>query len=68
MSIKMFVGEVNTQTNSITSYCTNVINGMTEIQTVLSKIILEPSLQGHTYDSAKNYFKTAYLPAIRGLF
>ncbi|WP_413487713.1 T7SS effector LXG polymorphic toxin [Carnobacterium divergens] len=66
MSIKMFVGEVNTQTNSITSYCTNVINGMTEIQTVLSKIILEPSLQGHTYDSAKNYFKTAYLPAIRG--
>ncbi|MFS7207486.1 T7SS effector LXG polymorphic toxin [Carnobacterium divergens] len=66
MGIKMFVGEVNTQTNSITSYCTNVINGMTKIQTVLSKIILEPSLQGHTYDSAKNYFKTAYLPAIRG--
>ncbi|WP_167736841.1 hypothetical protein [Carnobacterium divergens] len=54
MGIKMFVGEVNTQTNSITSYCTNVINGMTKIQTVLSKIILEPSLQGHTYDSAKN--------------
>ena len=66
MGIKMFVGEVNTQTSSIKSYCTNIMNGMTKIQTVLSKIILEPSLQGNTYDSAKNYFKTAYLPATRG--
>lgn len=66
MGIKMFVGEVNTQTSSIKSYCTNIINGMTKIQTVLSKIILEPSLQGNTYDSAKNYFKTAYLPVTRG--
>lgn len=54
MGIKMFVGEVTTQTSSIKSYCTNIMNGMTKIQTVLSKIILEPSLQGHTYDSAKN--------------
>lgn len=66
MGIKMFVGEVNTQTSSIKSYCTNIMNGMTKIQTVLSKIILEPSLQGNTYDSTKNYFKTAYLPATRG--
>ncbi|WP_413536998.1 T7SS effector LXG polymorphic toxin [Carnobacterium divergens] len=66
MGIKMFAGEVTTQTSSIKSYCTNIMNGMTKIQTVLSKIILEPSLQGNTYDSAKNYFKTAYLPATRG--
>ncbi|SBO17938.1 T7SS effector LXG polymorphic toxin [Carnobacterium divergens] len=66
MSINLFVGEVNTQTNSIKSYCNSVISGMTHVQTALSKIILEPSLKGNTYDSAKAYFQTAYLPATRG--
>lgn len=43
-----------------------MISGMTHVQTALSKIILEPSLKGNTYDSAKGYFQTAYLPATRG--
>ncbi|MDO0873636.1 Bacillus transposase protein [Carnobacterium divergens] len=66
MSINLFVGEMNTQTKAIKSYCNSVISGMTHVQTALSKIILEPSLKGNTYDSAKGYFQTAYLPATRG--
>lgn len=66
MSIDFFIGEVGTQTQSIKSYCNEVISGMDQVRTALSQFVIEPSLKGGAYDSSKNYFNSAYIPATKG--
>lgn len=66
MSIDFFIGEVGMQKQSIKSYCNEVISGMDQVRTALSQFVIEPSLKGGGYDSFKNYFNSAYIPATKG--
>ncbi|MFS7421289.1 EndoU domain-containing protein [Carnobacterium maltaromaticum] len=66
MSIDFFIGEVGIQTQSIKSYCNEVISGMDQVRTALSQFVIEPSLKGGAYDSSKSYFNSAYIPATKG--
>lgn len=63
----MVLPEVHAQTASIKAMCSAQIESMEAVKKSIYGFILEPGLRGMTYDSAKNYFKDAYIPLANGL-
>ncbi|MGY3777875.1 hypothetical protein [Isobaculum melis] len=66
MSLNMFLSEANGQKESVAVNCRETIIGMERIQQAIHQFVLEPSLTGKTYETAKNYFLNGYLPVTKG--
>lgn len=67
MGINMFLPEVNEQTISVQRMCHSYIEGMELVKEQLNNFINETRLNGLAYDSAKQYFSTAYIPLADGI-
>lgn len=67
MSINMFLPEVQQQTDSVVKMCRTYITGMEEVKRNIASFSIEYRLKGRTYDSAKRYFRSAYLPLADGI-
>lgn len=63
----MFLGEVDSQTNSIASICRNYIEEMEKFRNVINNFASQESLRGKAYQSAKTYFKSVYIPLANGV-
>lgn len=67
MSINMFLGEVDGQTNSITSLCNVYIEKMEALKNEVNQFTSQDALQGKAYTSSKNYFSSVYIPLANGI-
>ncbi|MCU5046745.1 MULTISPECIES: HNH/endonuclease VII fold putative polymorphic toxin [Bacillus cereus group] len=67
MSLNMYLGEVQAQTESMNSFCTTTIQGMEQIIHSIDAFALDTVLQGQTYSSAKAYFLQTFRPLAQGI-
>ncbi|MBF2581222.1 T7SS effector LXG polymorphic toxin [Listeria welshimeri] len=67
MSIDMFLDSADQQVDAISSQCRTYITGLEDLKTAIAQFALEDSLQGKTYDSAKNYLTTTFIPLANGI-
>ncbi|MBC2095858.1 hypothetical protein HCJ53_06080 [Listeria welshimeri] len=67
MSIDMFLDSADQQVDAISSQCRTYITGLEDVKTAIAQFALEDSLQGKTYDSAKNYLTTTFIPLANGI-
>ncbi|HDR6300607.1 hypothetical protein DZB85_13265 [Bacillus sp. LB(2018)] len=67
MSLNMYLGEVQAQTESMNSFCTATIQGMEQIIHSIDAFALDTVLQGQTYSSAKAYFLQTFRPLAQGI-
>ncbi|HDR6311939.1 TPA: colicin [Bacillus cereus] len=67
MSLNMYLGEVQAQTESMNSLCTATIQGMEQIIHSIDAFALDTVLQGQTYSSAKAYFLQTFRPLAQGI-
>ena len=62
MSLNMYLGEVQAQTESMNAFCNATIQGMEQIIHSIDAFALDTVLQGQTYSSAKAYFLQTFRP------
>lgn len=67
MSLNMYLGEVQAQTESMNSLCNATIQGMEQIIHSIDAFALDAVLQGQTYSSAKAYFLQTFRPLAQGI-
>ncbi|EAE3734178.1 hypothetical protein E4T02_14580 [Listeria monocytogenes] len=67
MGIDMYLGEVESQTTSVETFCQLTIDGLEDVIRAIDMFNLEPSLQGKTYASAKRYFMETYRVLAEGM-
>ncbi|MCU5731979.1 LXG domain-containing protein, partial [Bacillus pacificus] len=67
MSLNMYLGEVQAQTESMNSFCSTTIQGMEQIIHSIDAFALDTVLQGQTYSSAKAYFLQTFRPLAQGI-
>ncbi|MGE6539610.1 pre-toxin TG domain-containing protein [Bacillus luti] len=67
MSLNMYLGEVQAQTESMNSLCTATIQGIEQIIHSIDAFALDTVLQGQTYSSAKAYFLQTFSPLAQGI-
>ncbi|MEN2666676.1 T7SS effector LXG polymorphic toxin [Listeria aquatica] len=67
MSINMFLGEADHQAENIATQCRNYQEGLEQVKTAIAQFILEDTLQGKTYDSAKQYLNATFVPLANGI-
>lgn len=67
MSLNMYLGETDTQKNSMNAMCVDLILAMEQVQSSIRSFTWNVSLRGKTYDSAKTYMNRAYLPLTQGV-
>ncbi|MBC1537239.1 hypothetical protein HCJ52_14070, partial [Listeria sp. FSL L7-1485] len=67
MGIDMYLGEVESQTTSVETFCQLTIDGLEDVIRAIDMFNLEPSLQGKTYASAKRYFMETYRVLAQGM-
>ncbi|PGE94477.1 hypothetical protein COM62_23810, partial [Bacillus pseudomycoides] len=67
MSLNMYLGEVQNQTQSMNAVCTATIQGMEQAIQSIDAFPSDTVLQGQTYDSAKAFFVEAFLPLAQGI-
>ena len=58
MSLNMYLGEVQSQTQSMNAVCTATIQGMEQAIQSIDAFAVDTVLQGQTYSSAKSFFCT----------
>lgn len=63
----MFLDQSETQASTASSFCRGHIEGMEAIKTGIDQFVAEAGLKGRTYDSAKQYFQTIYIPLANGV-
>ncbi len=63
----MFLGEADHQAESIATQCRNYQEGLEQVKTAIAQFILEDSLKGKTYDSAKQYLNATFIPLANGI-
>lgn len=63
----MFLGEVDSQTNSIVSICNTYIEEMVKFRNVIFNFTSQESLRGKAYQAAKTYFNSVYIPLANGV-
>lgn len=63
----MFLDSADQQVDAISSQCRTYITGLEDVKTAIAQFALEDSLQGKTYDSAKNYLTTTFIPLANGI-
>ncbi|MFP3378174.1 T7SS effector LXG polymorphic toxin [Bacillus sp. SIMBA_069] len=67
MSLNMYLGEVQAQTESMNAVCNATIQGMEQIIHSIDAFALDTVLQGQTYSSAKAYFLQTFRPLAQGI-
>ncbi|MBC1431021.1 T7SS effector LXG polymorphic toxin, partial [Listeria seeligeri] len=67
MGIDMYLGEVESQTTSVETFCQLTIDGLEDVIRAIDAFNMEPSLQGKTYASAKQYFMETYRVLAQGM-
>ncbi|EFR96331.1 Bacillus transposase protein [Listeria ivanovii subsp. londoniensis] len=67
MGIDMYLGEVESQTTSVETFCQLTIEGLEDVIRAIDAFNMEPSLQGKTYASAKRYFMETYRVLAEGM-
>ena len=67
MSLNMYLGEVQAQTESMNAFCNATIQGMEQIIHSIDTFALDTVLQGQTYSSAKAYFLQTFRPLAQGI-
>ncbi|MBC1484514.1 hypothetical protein HCJ58_14975 [Listeria sp. FSL L7-1509] len=67
MGIDMYLGEVESQTTSVETFCQLTIEGLEDVIRAIDAFNMEPSLKGKTYASAKRYFMETYRVLAEGM-
>ncbi|MCU5666207.1 pre-toxin TG domain-containing protein [Bacillus cereus] len=67
MSLNMYLGEVQAQTQSMNAVCTATIQGMEQAIQSIDAFTSDTVLQGQTYDSAKAFFAETFRPLAQGI-
>ncbi|MBF2456558.1 hypothetical protein [Listeria welshimeri] len=67
MSLNMYLGEVDTQTSTITDICNETIHAMKQVIQSIDTFTGDVILKGVTYDSAKIYFSQTYRLLAQGI-
>ncbi|PEJ75349.1 cytoplasmic protein [Bacillus wiedmannii] len=67
MSLNMYLGEVQAQTQSMNAFCTATIQGMEQVIQSIDAFTSDTVLQGQTYDSAKVFFAETFRPLAQGI-
>ncbi|CAM4087370.1 YwqJ-related putative deaminase [Bacillus manliponensis] len=67
MSLNMYIGEVQAQSESMNAFCNATIQGMEEVIRSIDAFALDVTLKGKTYDSAKAFFMQTYRQLAQGI-
>ncbi|CAM4081753.1 hypothetical protein BAMA_16570 [Bacillus manliponensis] len=67
MSLNMYIGEVEAQTESMNAFCNATIQGMEEVIRSIDAFALDVTLKGKTYESAKTFFMQTYRQLAQGI-
>ncbi|CAI8990536.1 MULTISPECIES: T7SS effector LXG polymorphic toxin [Bacillus] len=67
MSLNMYLGEVQNQTQSMNAVCTATIQGMEQAIQSIDAFTIDTVLQGQTYSSAKSFFVQTFRPLAQGI-
>ncbi|MEI5893486.1 cytoplasmic protein [Bacillus cereus] len=67
MSLNMYLGEVQSQTQSMNAVCTATIQGMEQAIQSIDAFAIDTVLQGQTYSSAKAFFVQTFRPLAQGI-
>ncbi len=67
MSLNMYLGEVQNQTQSMNAVCTATIQGMEQVIQSIDAFATDTVLQGRTYSSAKIFFVQTFRPLAQGI-
>ncbi|MCI0766070.1 HNH/endonuclease VII fold putative polymorphic toxin [Bacillus sp. TL12] len=67
MSLNMYLGEVQSQTQSMNTVCTATIQGMEQAIQSIDAFAIDTVLQGQTYSSAKSFFVQTFRPLAQGI-
>ena len=67
MSLNMYLGEVQNQTQSMNAVCTATIQGMEQAIQSIDAFARDTVLQGQTYDSARTFFAQTFRPLAQGI-
>ncbi|MGI2708234.1 T7SS effector LXG polymorphic toxin [Bacillus cytotoxicus] len=67
MSLNMYLGEVQNQTQSMNAVCTAIIQGMEQAIQSIDAFAVDTVLQGQTYSSAKSFFLQTFRPLAQGI-
>ncbi|EOQ34292.1 hypothetical protein KQ1_00800 [Bacillus cereus BAG3O-1] len=67
MSLNMYLGEVQNQTQSMNAVCAATIQGMEQAIQSIDAFAVDTVLQGQTYSSAKSFFVQTFRPLAQGI-
>ena len=67
MSLNMYFGEVQSQTQSMNAVCIATIQGMEQAIQSIDAFAVDTVLQGQTYSSAKAFFVQTFRPLAQGI-
>ncbi|MBJ7998253.1 RNase A-like domain-containing protein [Bacillus mycoides] len=67
MSLNMYFGEVQSQTQSMNAVCIATIQGMEQAIQSIDAFAVDTVLQGQTYSSAKSFFVQTFRPLAQGI-
>ncbi|MED1011924.1 T7SS effector LXG polymorphic toxin, partial [Bacillus mycoides] len=67
MSLNMYFGEVQSQTQSMNAVCIATIQGMEQAIQSIDAFATDTVLQGQTYSSAKSFFVQTFRPLAQGI-
>lgn len=67
MSLNMYLGEVQNQTQSMNAICNATIQSMEQAIQSIDAFAVDTVLQGQTYSSAKAYLVQTFLPLAQGI-
>ncbi|MED2794870.1 T7SS effector LXG polymorphic toxin [Bacillus wiedmannii] len=67
MSLNMYLGEVQSQTQSMNAVCNATIQGMEQVIQSIDAFAIDTVLQGQTYSSAKSFFVQTFRPLAQGI-
>ncbi|WP_137657513.1 polymorphic toxin type 15 domain-containing protein [Listeria newyorkensis] len=67
MSLNVFLGEIEAQSDSMVASYHDMIEAMEGLMRAVNEFAFDRELQGKTYDSAKQYFAATYRPLAQGM-
>ncbi|PFR36767.1 T7SS effector LXG polymorphic toxin [Bacillus cereus] len=67
MSLNMYLGEVQNQTQSMNAVCMATIQGMEQAIQSIDAFASDTVLQGQTYESARTFFVQTFRPLAQGI-
>ncbi|WP_270394200.1 T7SS effector LXG polymorphic toxin [Bacillus paranthracis] len=67
MSLNMYLGEVQNQTQSMNAVCAATIQGMQQAIQSIDAFAVDTVLQGQTYSSTKSFFVQTFRPLAQGI-